>query len=478
MIGRAIGNYLIQDQIGRGGQGTVYVAAHPRMGRRVAIKVIGPGLSREPAARLFAEARSASAIRNEHIVEILDCGELDDGTCYSVMEWLEGRTLAEALRAERPFAPARAVHIARGIGEALAAAHARGIIHRDLKPSNVFLVEKRGDTDFAKVLDFGIAKFTDGDLAADVETISGTMVGTPAYMAPEQCRGRRNGVDARADIYALGVLLYEMLTGRLPFSGGGLGDLLLEKMTGVLAPPRSLEPSIPSALDRAVVCALARERERRFPDIAAFMAALSATGELGWSAPPRREADPIPGGAPTESRSTGAPAPPLRRRWVAVAGALVAALALSLLAANRWTRTSRAAGRSEAPPATPARDVARAAPSEAHPAVVHLKLSAAPAEARLLLDDAPIQNPFEGSFLRGDVRHRLEARAPGRRAEVRWIAFDRDAQIALTLAPENQPKSQRRPPTVAQPASETPREEPAGLAKQSRHLITEFPEAR
>src|SRR6185436_3767475 len=155
--------YVVKQQIGQGGMGAVYLAEHVRLGKRVAIKVLLPAISAQPdlVRRFFNEAKAATEIHNPHIVDVIDFGELDDGSTYIIMEWLEGRSLAEAL-AEGRFNLARAVHVARGIGRALSAAHERGIVHRDLKPDNIFLVRHDDDPDFVKVLDFGIAKLTLG----------------------------------------------------------------------------------------------------------------------------------------------------------------------------------------------------------------------------------------------------------------------------------------------------------------------------
>src|SRR5262245_57292356 len=204
MIGRTIGNYVVKTKIGEGGMGAVYAAEHPRIGRRVAIKVLHPELGKSPeiVARFFTEAKAANEIRNEHIIEILDFGELPDGISYFVMEWLDGQSLAEALNRQRKFPLPRALHVARGVGRALAAAHESCIVHRDLKPDNIFLVKRGEDPDFVKVLDFGIAKLMQGDPQQAYKTQTGAIMGTPYYMSPEQCRGATREMDQRADIYS------------------------------------------------------------------------------------------------------------------------------------------------------------------------------------------------------------------------------------------------------------------------------------
>ncbi len=223
-VGRTIGNFVLSRKVGEGGMGAVYLGEHNRISRRAAIKVLLPELASEPevVARFLNEARASADIKHPHVIEISDFGELDDGTSYLVMEWLQGRSLADRMGAAR-VPVTQALHIGRQIAEALEAAHQRGVVHRDLKPDNVFLVERDGDADFVKVLDFGIAKILRG--ATELHTQTGAIMGTPGYMAPEQCRGEV--VDPRADLYALGVILYEMLGGRLPFEAEGLGELPL-----------------------------------------------------------------------------------------------------------------------------------------------------------------------------------------------------------------------------------------------------------
>ncbi|HEY2745731.1 MAG TPA: serine/threonine-protein kinase [Polyangia bacterium] len=270
MLGRTVGNYVVERKIGEGGMGAVYLARHPRIGKEVAVKVLLPAMSRDPelVQRFFVEAKAAAEIKDAHIVDVLDFGELDDGSSYIVMEWLEGRSLAELLGAETRLPLSRAQKIARGIGRALSAAHARGIVHRDLKPDNIFLVRHDDDHDFVKVLDFGIAKLMDG---TDVKTRAGAILGTPYYMSPEQCQGR--SVDTRADVYSLGVILYQMVTGRLPFEGQSLGELLMAHLSRAPPRPRTFEPSLPPAAEEALLQALAKDPEERFARVEALVTA-------------------------------------------------------------------------------------------------------------------------------------------------------------------------------------------------------------
>lgn len=279
MIGSSVGNYVVQAKIGEGGMGIVYLAEHPRIGRRVAIKVLHPEHGQDPRAiaRFFTEAKAAYEVRNEHIVEILDFGELPDGSPYFVMEWLDGRTLATVLASEPSLPIERVLHITLGIAEALATAHDGGIVHRDLKPGNIVLVERGDDPDFVKVVDFGVAKLLSGrEWSPELRTTARTVLGTWAYMAPEQCQGENDRVDARSDIYSLGIVLYEMATGRLPFLTEGTG-MLLAHISRRPPPPRTLVPELSETFEAVILRALEKEPEKRFQSVGELVVALTGT---------------------------------------------------------------------------------------------------------------------------------------------------------------------------------------------------------
>jgi eukaryotic-like serine/threonine-protein kinase len=215
--GTAIGEYVVEGKIGEGGMGVVYAATHPVIGKKAAIKVISHSLSRDTDAvqRFIQEARSVNTIRHINIVDVFAFGQLPDGRRYFVMEWLQGSSLAGRI-AGGPMPPFEAVEVLDQIADALEAAHEKGIVHRDLKPDNIFLVDVRGGRQLVKLLDFGIAKLMDEGGVIN-RTRTGMMMGTPGYMSPEQARGVR--VDHRTDVYALGAIAFELLTGKLPFDG-------------------------------------------------------------------------------------------------------------------------------------------------------------------------------------------------------------------------------------------------------------------
>jgi serine/threonine-protein kinase len=231
--GTVIGGYRILELLGEGGMGRVYVAEHIKLGRRVAMKVLKTELATNVNAvsRFFAEARAVNRISHDHIVEITDFLEKSGGyNCY-IMELLRGEDLGLRLLRAEPPSLATSVEIAIQIASALGAVHAAGIVHRDLKPDNIFLIERSGSRNYVKLLDFGVAKLIDpfDTGIATHTTAAGQIIGTPEYMSPEQAGGQV--VDHRTDIYALGVILYELVTGQLPFKAKSFGELVIKHMT-------------------------------------------------------------------------------------------------------------------------------------------------------------------------------------------------------------------------------------------------------
>src|SRR5689334_14403655 len=283
MIGETFGNYRVTELIGEGGMGVVYLAEHPAIGRRAAVKILRPGLTDniEITKRFFNEARAANAIRHPGIVEVFDCGTLPTGVSYIVMELLEGENLAARLRRAGKLPIEEARRIAVQTASALSAAHAAGIVHRDLKPDNLFLIpdERDPSAELVKVLDFGIAKLGQaGSNTSSVRTRTGSVMGTPAYMSPEQCRGTRE-IDHRTDIYALGVILYEMVCGRPPFVSEGFGEMVHLHISAA-PPPRTINPAIPEFIERLILCCLAKEPGERLQTMSDVHAALTGRPTL------------------------------------------------------------------------------------------------------------------------------------------------------------------------------------------------------
>jgi eukaryotic-like serine/threonine-protein kinase len=262
-----IGNYLLDRELGRGGMGIVYAATHRVLGRPAAIKLLLADSHRDDRIqRFFNEARAAMAIRHPGVVEVYDVGIANDGRPYLAMELLAGGTLTSRL-ARGPLPLRIAVDYARQIADALAAAHAVNIVHRDLKPDNVFVLD---ETNRIKLVDFGIAKLD----TISVRTATGALIGTPAYMSPEQCEGVRD-IDARSDLYSLGCVMFAMLTGAPPFTGEGAAGMIGNHLYTPPPPLRARCPTASEALEAVVQRLLAKSRDARFRDARELHAALS-----------------------------------------------------------------------------------------------------------------------------------------------------------------------------------------------------------
>ena len=290
--GQLVGNYQVLSRLGVGGMGTVYLAEHPIIGKKVALKVIHRELAgnREVIGRFYQEARAVNLIGNEHIVEIHDFGASPDGDPFFIMEYVDGKTLAQVLSRERILDVGRALHITAQIALALGATHAAGIIHRDLKPDNVMLSLRNGDPDFVKLLDFGLAKVAaEGSVKA--LTAAGVILGTPQYMSPEACESKK--VDHRTDIYALGVLLFQMLCGQVPFDADTMGGVLIKQVTQPPPAPRGLSPLIPPAVEQIILRCLAKQPDARFGSMHELHVALCDPDRyLGNTPMPQRAAQP------------------------------------------------------------------------------------------------------------------------------------------------------------------------------------------
>jgi serine/threonine protein kinase len=293
------GRFRIECEIGTGGMGTVYRATQLGLERPVAVKIIKPEFASDPdvTERFMREARTMARLRHPHAAMIFDAGNLPDGRHFIIMEFVEGHTLAEALSKEGQFTPERAVRIASDICDVLAEAHSLGVVHRDLKPSNIMLNE-RGIC----VLDFGVAKVlaTSADVThTHATTGSGVIVGTPRYMSPEQCLGQRIG--ARSDLYSLGVLLYEMLAGRPPFTDPLASAVLVKQATALPPPLPKLRQDLPRALVIAVHTLLAKRPDDRPPNARATQKLL----EKSIARPPRELPDTLPFSSTVSAFNTG-----------------------------------------------------------------------------------------------------------------------------------------------------------------------------
>src|SRR5579859_6211565 len=278
-VGTVLGDtYEVTQLIGQGGMGAVWAAKHKRLPKRFAVKVLlGAQQDSEGFARFRREAEIASKIGHPNIVEVLDFNTLQSGTPYLVMEFLEGESLARRIKRVGALPVDEALGLTRQIGSALHAAHKNEVVHRDLKPDNIFLCPSDSGGvigDRVKVLDFGISKIRN---AATVLTQESTLMGTPQYMSPEQASGKNSLVDQRTDVFALGAIVYEMLTGKAAFSGDTLATVVVKVMLEPPPPIEELKPSIPESVRNAVYRALEKDPAKRFADVATFIGALTGT---------------------------------------------------------------------------------------------------------------------------------------------------------------------------------------------------------
>jgi serine/threonine-protein kinase len=278
-IGRVVSErYRILRKLGEGGMGIVYLAEHIVIEKKVALKVLSDDLAKKGdlVTRFMQEAKAASRIGHENIVDITDFGQTDSGSVFIAMEYLEGADLATVIREQGPLPFARAQSIMNQICRGLGAAHSKGIIHRDMKPENIFLIEREGRADFVKILDFGIAKMSSMDEANERLTRTGMIFGTPEYMSPEQARGERP--DHRVDIYAAGCILYEMLTGDVPFHAETFMGVLTKHMFESPEAPSLRAPAanITAEVEAVVMNALAKNRDERYRSMRQFALALAA----------------------------------------------------------------------------------------------------------------------------------------------------------------------------------------------------------
>jgi serine/threonine protein kinase len=272
------GRYLIGEQLGSGGMGSVYAARHVQLGTKLAIKVLLPELLSDEAAiqRFDREARAAAKITDENVVRILDVGQLESGAPYMVMEFLEGQDAAIHLKEHGRLPVDQAIDVLLQACTAVAAAHALHIIHRDIKPSNLFFVPRSAGRPLVKVLDFGVSKIlVGGNSEAGQVTKTGALIGSPGYVPPEQWFSSR-AADKRSDIWALGLVLYEFLTGRLPFDEASIPILATKIAYEPATPPSRLRPEIPLDLEQVVLRCLEKSPDDRFQDVSALAEALAA----------------------------------------------------------------------------------------------------------------------------------------------------------------------------------------------------------
>jgi serine/threonine-protein kinase len=305
------GKFRIESLLGQGGMGKVYRARHLTLDRPVVLKMLHPDYSTDPqvVARFQREARAASRLNHPNSIAVLDFGAAEDGTLFMAMEFLSGRDLARIIAEDFPLGEARIVRIGAQILSALAEAHAQGIIHRDLKPENVMIEPRRGEADFVKVLDFGIAKITAPGANEPKLTQAGLVCGTPEYMSPEQARGA--DIDSRSDLYSMGVILYQLATGELPFQSDTPVGYLTKHLAEEPVPARERWAEVSEALDALIAKAMAKDVTQRFQTAEEMREALLAVDPAALAQPvsgaPRAAAAPGPAATPPAPRATTPP---------------------------------------------------------------------------------------------------------------------------------------------------------------------------
>jgi serine/threonine-protein kinase len=303
-----LGRYRLLSKLGAGGMGTVYLGEHTSIGKKFAIKVLGNEFAHrgDLVKRFLREAQAASMISQPNVVEISDFGDTPDGSVFFVMEFLDGEDLGDMLRREGRLPWPRVRHLVVQICQALEAAHEAGIVHRDMKPDNCFRISRQGDPDFVKVLDFGIAKVESGEVAGKGLTQTGMIFGTPEYMSPEQAQGEK--IDHRADIYAVGVIMYQLLCGQQPFTGSSFMAVLTKHMFDIPRAPSEVAPEaeIPPDAEAIVLKAMQKDRTYRFQSMSALIASIERVGTGAAAVDVVHESIARPGGGPTDFARSGA----------------------------------------------------------------------------------------------------------------------------------------------------------------------------
>lgn len=496
LLGRVVdGRYRIEEQIGEGGMGVVYMAIHTVLNKKLALKVLRGDMSKntETVQRFIQEAQAASAIGHQNIIDISDFGRLPDGSAYFVMEHLEGQALTDLIARGGSVPMQDAIGILIQMASALGAAHTRGIVHRDLKPDNVFLI-RRGETEcFVKVLDFGIAKVGG---AGSKLTKTGMVFGTPQYMSPEQAAGQ--SVDARTDIYALGVIMYEMFTGRVPFDADTFMGILSKHMFEPPAPPSESNPLL-GALEDVILKALAKKPEQRYSsteELLADLRSFSVTGSVrlgGNSDRPMGLADALEPPSRTEANLVPAGLRPSRLPALlilaaAVLGVLaVGALGFALLgprfggedpvagqSGEGSLPTAGAGNEGPAPDLSPdagplevppeldprGRDAAAAEPAEDktedRAVQVIVSVVSVPAGAQVLDDGVVLGNaPLDVAVVGEAQTRELELRLPGYRSERVSVSVTSRSPKRVRLRRERGQPRPRNQPAAMQTAMQT-----------------------
>jgi serine/threonine-protein kinase len=470
------GKYRVGRLLGEGGMGAVYVAEHLHIGKKLAIKFLHPQFANdaEVVRRFHQEARAAAAVGHKGIIDIHDIGQAVDGSPYLVMELLSGESLHATLDREHRLSVGFAASVAINVLSALAAAHRRGIVHRDIKPDNIFLEQTLASMPSVKLLDFGISKMS--ELGSTYATRTGMAMGTPHYMAPEQARGE-SGLDQRVDIWAMGVILYESLTGKLPFDAPNYNAMIVKVLTEAPAPPRQIRPEVPEPLEAVILRALSRDRNARYPRCEALIESLLPFAEDGPSATQDTgvvaSTAPAPSIQPAVAPSIATPKawekyssvalPPSRGRQLVVTGLIVAGIAVGGLVIWSVQDTGPeirppiyASNSPLSSPAAAPQPAPAVASVPAIPQAVTIAVLGAPSEARYYLDGALTQVPIRLAPRNMMVPLRVEANGYETFSQMILPTHDQTITVSLRATPPVAALKRGLPPPRA-----TSRERPA-----------------
>jgi len=483
--GEAVGEYVVEAAIGKGGFGTVYRAVHPLIGKHVAIKVLARRFSADDGmvSRFVAEARAVNQIRHRHIIDIFSFGQLQDGRHYYVMEHLDGAPLDHYLAERGALRVDEAMPILRAIARALDAAHAKGIAHRDLKPENIFLAHDGDGGVFPKLLDFGIAKLSGPEDQYAHKTGTGVPIGTPYYMSPEQCRGR--DVDHRTDIYSFGVLTYRLLTGAYPFTGE-LIEILHKQMHEEPVPPSQVNPTLGADVDRAIAAMMNKDAAQRPPSVTAAVMALadmpvstpmltpSITGLKGVASASSKAVSGLDATlAVPDAAAVSQPSPqlPARRRWMLPLIAGVLAVGVAAFVVVRQLQAGdpeQAASPVAAPAVTPDAGTAASAPDASvasEPPVIDAGAVAATVDAAVVPEFVTIDVTGVPAGTIVKFAGEVIATAPG---PVQLPHGTKEIALLFTATGYN-PKTYRVTPDRDQPLA-------VALARKSTHKVPRAPD--
>ena len=480
LVGKTIDKYEILGLIGEGGMGAVYEARHAKIRRKVALKLLNSEFAQnaEVLARFEREARATGEIGHENIIEIYDIGKDEaTGATYLVLELLKGKTLQDLIDESQGLAVNEAVDIMLQVLSALHASHSLGIVHRDLKPENIFLITLAGRKNWVKILDFGIAKIKEtGD--GHKLTQTGTMMGTPYYMAPEQITGSKD-MDHRLDVYACGIILYQCVTGKVPYSAPTVPSLVYSILNATPENPTTTHPGTPDDLSDIILKSMARDPADRFQNVMELAAALEKFGSgMMRVEEEKRKVDELAGTmkgkleefhAAAESTSTemewkksqaGEAAAGKSGKPLIISAIVVVLVLLGVgayfflgfgLSGKKGAPTDALQGKAipaaPKPEPAPVKEVPdeKEADEAKKEEKIELTIKASPQDAVIYLDGAPVgQNPFIANFPKSDTPRRIEVRLDGYAAHTEWVKFTSPVFRDITLEEEETGKKDKK----------------------------------